>query len=167
MRELLRQLCLDHPGASSAACATAVEAIVQLDGIEPAIHNALEHLPNWFKQPNPPVVPPALWYQNNYAPKHLAGDDATRPDHLDQLDEELPIISIPHNIPLTLRVLLLHCARAAAAVASRRPTSGPHGAVASQQQQVPRRQAHVHHALRSGQRRRRRGRGIRLAWRNF
>jgi hypothetical protein len=43
-------------------CATAVEAIVQLDGVEPAIHDALEHLPNWLKQPNPPIVPPALWY---------------------------------------------------------------------------------------------------------
>ena len=62
VRELLRQLRLDHPSASSVACATAVEAIVQLDGVESAIHNALEHLPNWLKQPNPPVVPPAFWY---------------------------------------------------------------------------------------------------------
>jgi hypothetical protein len=52
---------------------------VQLDGVEPAIHYALEHLPNWLKQPDPPVVPLALWYQNNYAPKHLTGDDAMGP----------------------------------------------------------------------------------------
>ena len=44
--ELLRQLRFDHPGASSAVCATAVEAVVQLDGIEPAIHYVLKHLSN-------------------------------------------------------------------------------------------------------------------------
>jgi len=68
VRELLRQLCLDHPGASSAVCAAAMEAVVQLDGVEPAIHDALQHLPNRLKQSDPTVVPPAFWDQNNYAP---------------------------------------------------------------------------------------------------
>jgi len=62
VRELLCQLCLDHPGASSAVCATAMKAVMQLDGLEPAIHDALKHLPNRLEQPDPMVVPPAFWY---------------------------------------------------------------------------------------------------------
>jgi hypothetical protein len=60
--ELLRQLCFDHPGASSAVCMTAMKAVMQLNGIKPAVHDPLKHLPDWLKQPDPPVVPPALWY---------------------------------------------------------------------------------------------------------
>jgi len=37
-----------------------MKAVVQLDGAEPAIHDALKHLPNRLKQPDPMVVPPAL-----------------------------------------------------------------------------------------------------------
>jgi hypothetical protein len=36
-------------------CATAMEAVVQLNGIEPAIPDALEHLPD---RPQVPVVGP-------------------------------------------------------------------------------------------------------------
>jgi len=80
---------------------------MQLNDVEPAVYDALKHLPYRLKQPDPTVVTPAFWYQNNYAPKHLAGDDAMGPDRLDQLNKKPPIIPISRKVPLALRVFLL------------------------------------------------------------
>ncbi len=79
---------------------------MQLNSVEPAIHYPFKHLPNRLKESNPTVVPPTLWYQNNCAPKQLAGDDAMGPDRLNQLNKQLSILPFS-LIPLTLRVLLL------------------------------------------------------------
>ena len=83
-----------------------MEAVMQLDSVEPAIHYPFEHLPNQLKESNPTVVPPTLRYQNSCASKQLAGDNAMGPDRLNQLNEQLPILPFS-LIPLTLRVLLL------------------------------------------------------------
>jgi hypothetical protein len=83
-----------------------MKAVMQLDSIEPAIHYPFEHLPNRLEKSNPTVVPSTLWYQSNYAPKELAGDDAMGPDCLNQYNEQPPILPFS-LIPLAFRVILL------------------------------------------------------------
>ncbi len=110
VRELLSQFNLDDHGASPAFSATAVEAVVQLDGIQSVIDHPLDALPNGLQKPNPTVIPPAFWNQNNNGPKKLVWDHAVGPRCLNQLNKEVPTIPYAFS-PLAFQVLLpLHVA---------------------------------------------------------
>ncbi len=60
VQELLSQFNFDDRSASPAFAATAMEAVVQLDGIQLVIDHPLDALPNGPQKPNPTVTPPPL-----------------------------------------------------------------------------------------------------------
>ncbi len=105
VQELLSQFNFDDRGASPAYAATAVEAVMQLDGIQSVINHLLDALPNGLQKPNPTVIPPAFWNQNNDGPKKLAWDHAVGPRCLNQSNKKGPTIPCVFS-SLAFRVLL-------------------------------------------------------------
>ena len=82
-----------------------MEAVMQLDGIQPVINHPLDALPNGLQKPNPTVISPAFWNQNNNGPKKLAWDHAVGPRCLNQSNKEAPTIPCAFS-PLAFQVLL-------------------------------------------------------------
>ena len=82
-----------------------MEAVVQLNGIESVVDDAFDTLPNGLQKPNPTVIPPTFWNQNNDGPKKLAWDHAVGPRCLNQSNKEAPTIPCTFS-PLAFWVLL-------------------------------------------------------------
>ncbi len=99
------QFHLDDGGPCLAFVATAMEAVVQLDGFQSMVDNPLNALPDRLQKPDPTVIPAAFRDQNNNYPKKLAWNGVVSPGRLDQLNKETPTIPCTVNA-VAFRVLL-------------------------------------------------------------
>ncbi len=65
---MLGKLGLYASCASTASLAEAVETFVEVERIKTFVHNVFTHLPHWFQEANPSVVPSPLGDEDNYDP---------------------------------------------------------------------------------------------------
>ncbi len=106
--ELLCQLCLNNCCPHSTTIMTPMDCIMEQNGIQSLIHDALHHLPYLLQKANATVVPTSLWKQHDNHPGELLRDLSTQPNHLDEADKEAPVIPFP-NIVRPLLGVLLQC----------------------------------------------------------
>ena len=78
--------------------ATAVEAVVQGNYLEPMVHHLFYDLPNWLEEAGAAIIPASFWDEDSDDPPKLDGYLALVPDSLGELDQRVPFVPCAHIV---------------------------------------------------------------------